>query len=283
MRPVLGLLASLSLVHLGCSAEIASASRSDAGAPLADAATVADAASVADAAPTADAATAFDASPNADSATPVDAALTADAATSVDAAPIADAGPCPVPLDATVSATMTITADDHFKLYVNGAIIDETARTWSSVQTYALTLFRHPTRKNVIAIEGINAAKIDGFDRGIVADLALSESVPGAGTSNPSSPVRIVTDATWKVATTLAAGWNTVAFDDTAWNAATAQGTNGMGPWGAVLGPSSASWIWSYASSGSAASKTTTETIYVRKSFYFTRDLVVSTAPSACP
>jgi hypothetical protein len=287
------LVAALALVHLGCSAEVTPATRTDAGSPVvgaSDATAAVDAGSpVSDATtgdaslPPRDAGSSVDAAPVVDAASAVDAATTVDAAPIVDAALAVDAATCSVPLDATVSATMTITADDHFKLYVNGATIDETARIWSSVQTYTVNLFRHPSRKNVIAIEGINTAKIDGFDRGIVADLVLSNAAPEAGSADGGAPARIVTDATWKVSTALASGWNGVTFDDAAWGTATAQGANGMAPWGPVLGSSNAQWIWSFASNGSAASKATTETVFVRKSFYLTRDLAVSATPSACP
>ena len=181
---------------------------------------------------------------------------------------------CPFATDATISGTLRITTDDNFRLYVNGVLIDETPRLWSSPQTYTVNVFRHPSRKNVLAVEGINNAEIDGLDRGVIVDLSFDA---GGGAQS------VLTDATWKLSTTLATDWFAVDFVDTAWVAATDEGAHGIAPYGAILGTSSARWLWSYDSNVSAASKPTTEQVWVRKTFYVGASGVVSANPAACP
>src|SRR5688572_320282 len=99
-----------------------------------------------------------DAGPKPDVATAQTDTGTTDTGTATDTGTNVDtAAPCPIGIDATITATIKATTDDNYKLYVNGALIDDVARVWSSPQTYSnITLFRNPTRKNVIAIEGIN-------------------------------------------------------------------------------------------------------------------------------
>jgi hypothetical protein len=181
---------------------------------------------------------------------------------------------CTIATNATVSGTLKITADDYFRLYVNGALIDETQRLWTSPQTYTVSVFRHPSRKNVIAVDVLNAAEIDGLDRGVVVDLSFDA---GAGAQS------VLSDATWKLSPTLVASWFDVAFVDTAWVAATDEGAHGISPYGHILGTSSARWIWSYDSAISATLKPTTEQVWVRKTFYVDESGRVGEAPTACP
>jgi hypothetical protein len=182
---------------------------------------------------------------------------------------------CPIADEATIMGTLKITADDNYRLYVNGQLIDETPRIWSSPQTYTVPLFRNPTRKNVLAVQGINTAEISGLDRGIIVDLSFDA---GAGTQS------VLSDATWKLATALATNWFTVAFDDSAWVAAIDEGAHGIAPYGGVLGTSTARWIWAYDSNVDAAQKTDPpENVWVRKSFYLNLSGTVTGAPTACP
>jgi hypothetical protein len=216
-----------------------------------------------------DAAAAQDARAELDASTDVAAS---DAAGGVDAA--ADAVPCAVAEDATVDATLAMTVDDNFKLYVNGVLIDDTPRVWSNPQTYAIKLFRNPSRKNVIAVEGINTQQIDGADRGVVVDMKVTVD----GTSGA-----VLSDASWKLSTTLDAAWFDPSYPEVGWIAATEEGPHGMAPWGSVLGTSSAKWIWSYDSNKPASQKTAQETIYVRKTFYFDMTGAVVGNVTACP
>ncbi len=217
---------------------------------------------------TIDAGPTIDASPGAP-----DANNASDTSTGTDAG--ADtAAPCPIGNDATITATLKATTDDNYKLYVNGTLIDDVARVWSSPQTYSnIQLFRNPTRKNVIAIEGINTANQGGLDRGVIVDLSYTVD---------ATLQSVLTDATWKVGTSLTAGWFDIAFAETGWVAATVEAAHGDGPWGAILGTSTASWLWSY-DSAAAAAKPTNETIYLRKSFYIGLTGAPQDTPGTCP
>lgn len=221
-----------------------------------------------------------DASTNsADGGTAVDAAGAADGAAPIDANPI-DAPPCPVAYDDTLTATLAITADDYTSVYVNGTNVYDLNELWSAPRQLTVTLYRHPARANVIAVETENAFAINGFDRGLVADLRY--------TIAPDSTVHtLVTDVTWKVSPTMATGWSEVAHDDSAWPAATVLGTIGMAPWFDVfssLAPgSAASWLWLYDSNVPTSDKPNAEFMYARRTFYIGLDGAPSNSQVACP
>jgi hypothetical protein len=92
-----------------------------------------------------------------------------------------------------------------------------------------------------------------------------------------------LSDASWRLSTTLVTNWFAVDFVDSAWVDAIDEGAHGIAPYGAVLGTSSAHWIWSYAATGDAASKPDMEQVWVRKSFYVNAAGSVTSAPTACP
>lgn len=181
---------------------------------------------------------------------------------------------CQIGPDDTISATLRITADDNYKLYVDGALIDDTPRLWSDPQTYTVKLYRHPTHKNVIAVEGINTQKISGLDRGVIVDIAFTLG---------GSTRAVLTDASWKLSTRLAADWFAPSFNDAAWSAPTVEGPHGIAPWGPVLGTSSAQWLWSYSSDLSVDQKPVDETVYLRKTFYLSTAGAPLDAPGTCP
>lgn len=167
---------------------------------------------------------------------------------------------CAIPLDATVPGTLKISVDDSFELYVNGALVKKFAGLWSSPQTEAVTLFRHPSKKNVIAIEAANAQNAAGVDRMVVVDLAFDA---GSGVEH------VVSDATWtRGPGGLETNWFAVDFAEANWLAATVQGSHGDAPYGAVLGASNAKYIWSYDSGAvDPSAKPSAETVWFRKSF----------------
>jgi hypothetical protein len=196
-------------------------------------------------------------------------------ADAADAAPT-DAGgaACPIGLDETFPATLRITTDDHFTLFVNGVLVDDTPRIWTQPQTYTLALFRHPARANVLAVAGLNTMRINGLDRAVVADLALALT---------STPASVVTDTRWRVRELLEPDWWAVEHDDAAWGAAVDQGPHGSAPYFSVLGTSSARLLWSYPANVPALDKPERETIYLRRRFYVTAAGEVSDVPTPCP
>jgi len=212
--------------------------------------------------------------------TGVDAAPAKDAAAPPDTrvpdtgVPPEAAAPCGVGVAATAPATLRITADNERKVYVNGALIDDAPHGWGDARSYNVTLFRHPKKLNVIAVEGINTSSQGGYDRGI---LAVLTSATDAGTS-----FSLVSDSSWKISPTLVTDWLAPTTSDAAWAAAFEQAPNGSSPWGAISDiPTSAKWLWTYDSS-TAVTKADNEHVYARRSFYFAIDGSLSATPATC-
>jgi hypothetical protein len=239
-------------------AGVADTGSGDAGAPAEDGAALTDAAP-ADAAP-ADAA-------------PADAEAADAGAT--DAAP-ADAGAlCAIGFDDTSTATLLVSADDDRRVFVNEVLVDDLlpSRTWGTVTTVQVQVYRHPARKNVIAAQVENYFKIDGRDRGLLLDLGLT------GTTAP----HLLSDERWRIATTTVATFEAVAFDDSGWGTAVQEIQHPGAPWGGIFGQSEAWWIWSSDSNRPAADKPTTETMLARRTFYRTMNGAFSDTPGTCP
>ena len=124
-----------------------------------------------------------------------------------------------------VKAGVIITADNVFKLYVNGKLVGQSSaesNAWSSPRHFDVTKVVVPGR-NVICAEAINIAKGPaGLLLKIEAQLAGAEKF------------FMVSDAAWKAAGEYTEGWETVGFKDDAWRPAHAIGEYGMRPWGRV-------------------------------------------------
>jgi len=67
-----------------------------------------------------------------------------------------------------------------------------------------------------------------------------------------------------------------------AWSSAIAQGTDGIAPWGNLLG-SSASWLWSYDSNRSALAKPLEEHIAFRRDFFIDVGGALRDTAGPCP
>jgi alpha-L-rhamnosidase len=132
---------------------------------------------------------------------------------------------------------------------------------WSNPQRYDVMIYAHPSRTNVLAIEGVNLQNQAGYDRGIVADLRFT--IDGAAQT-------VTTGAGFAATNTLTAGWEQPGFDDSAWPPAFELGAVGIAPWGAVLASlapgSTAQWIWTYDPAANP-NKPTVESTYARRRF----------------
>jgi hypothetical protein len=128
-------------------------------------------------------------------------------------------------------ANLRINADDSEVTYVNGTqVASSTYPNWSVSENVDITKDLNPAgQTNVIAV----AATQGSFSAGVIAALQI----------DGSSPQRIVTDTSWKAwpastanppvsATPPASNWNTVGFDDSAWENAFSTGAYGISPWG---------------------------------------------------
>ena len=206
-----------------------------------------------------------------------DAGPETDAAVQVDAGSV-DAGPtlppCGISIDAQGPAQLRITADDARTVYLNGVLVEPRQVGWNLPSTTSHSIFIHPLRPNTLAVHAENLQRIDGFDRGLIAELTRTTSLAVSS--------EVVTSSVTKVATSSVAGWTEAEFDDSAWAPATVLGPHGMAPWGAVLGTSNAEWIWTYDSNIPASQKPDTEPAFVRMNFYVHRDGRLSTVPDAC-
>ena len=189
-----------------------------------------------------------------------DTPILVDAATTEDVVD-AEVVPCPIPFDATVEASISFTADNQRLVWVNGIALDEQGAntTIGSPGTFAVTLFKNPARKNVIAIDGLNTSSQGGADRGILADLSLANATDGG-------KLHVLSDARWKISATDAATWTAIAFDDGAWTAAVDQGPHGMSPWGTIPNiDAAARWIWLFDSGAAGSPKTDNQHAYARR------------------
>ncbi len=165
-----------------------------------------------------------------------------------------------------VSATVRVTTDDSFTLYVNGVLIDGTERLWTAPQRYTVSLFRHPSRTNTLAIRGLNRWNVDGRDRGMILDLSVDLG---------GHPFAVLSDRTWRASASASPGWQQGSFDEHTWLPPADEGPHGVLPWGSVLGTTDAHWLWLYDSNRSAASKPMIEEAFFRKTF--------TLPPAVCP
>jgi hypothetical protein len=210
--------------------------------------------------------------PDAASDLALDMALDAPSET-IDAAADVNPACATIPTTATRTVHLRITADNECDVYVNGALTGTTT-SWPSPVTMDVSLFVHPGRVNVIAVEARNTSSQGGTDRGVIGQL---EDLTDGG-----SKVVVLTDATWRSWKTAVSGWQGVLFDDSGWDMATVVGAHGDSPWGALLGTSNAKWLWTEPVPASTSDKPDLETGYFRKRFFFGFDGEVSATPG-CP
>ncbi|MDN5852430.1 MAG: glycoside hydrolase family 78 protein [Actinomycetia bacterium] len=131
-----------------------------------------------------------------------------------------------LPADEEVrTATLQLTADDAFTVYVNGEEIASSPSVQDSWRTATVTEIASDLRpgRNVIAIEAVN--RMPG-PAGVIAKL----EVEGSG-----APVVLVTDDEWVTAQSAADGWYQPEFDDSTWARAMEAAPYGAGPWGSSV------------------------------------------------
>ncbi len=131
-------------------------------------------------------------------------------------------------------ASLRINADDAEIAYVNGVqVASSTFPNWPTSQYVDITKDLNPAgQQNVIAVAATNGSVSPS---GVIAAVQI----------DGSSPQRIITDASWKAwpastanppvsATPPARDWNTVGYDDSAWENAFSAGAYGTAPWGTL-------------------------------------------------
>ncbi|HWD93746.1 MAG TPA: glycoside hydrolase family 78 protein [Verrucomicrobiae bacterium] len=131
-----------------------------------------------------------------------------------------------LPANQTVSgAIMEITADDQFRLFVNGEGAGH-AENWSTPQKVEIGKFLK-AGKNVLAVEARNVGD-NPNPAGLVAKVKIEFA--------SQSHLTFITDGSWKSATNAETGWQSLTFDDAEWVGAKVLGEYGVQPWGAIGG-----------------------------------------------
>ncbi|MBE0536251.1 MAG: HEAT repeat domain-containing protein, partial [Phycisphaerae bacterium] len=126
------------------------------------------------------------------------------------------------------AASVLITADNVYELYVNGVYVGEDggyeAIYWSSLELYDI-------RELLKAGDNVIAAR--GKSLGGSGGLLLAARVA----TGPDAVTELASGADWKVRLTFDDGWNQADYDDSGWQAATVVAPHGRGPWGALTYP----------------------------------------------
>ncbi|MFC4554527.1 alpha-L-rhamnosidase [Georgenia faecalis] len=159
-------------------------------------------------------------------------------------------GTLEVPEGAAVDAAeLLITADNTYRVHVNGALVGASPagqHTWQGAQRYPIAL---EPGTNTIAIEAWNAWEANGVTRSPAGVLARARAVLSDG-----STVVLDSGAGWRTHDALVEGWTAPSFDDDVWSSTVSHGAYGTGPWGrgvalppavgTAVNVTGASWIW---------------------------------------
>lgn len=120
------------------------------------------------------------------------------------------------------AATLTITVDDQFTLYVNGEEAGKSSGNtdaWKQKESFNVKSRLRPG-PNVIAVKALN----NGDAAGLLATMELD---CGSG-----APISVASDKSWKAANAATDRWTKADFDDASWSAAKEIAKLGDGPWG---------------------------------------------------
>lgn len=135
---------------------------------------------------------------------------------------------------AVSDATLVMTADDVYTVYVNGVLTGSPAAVtngWQTAQVYDVASALQPGA-NVVAVAGVNlqGATATGLVDTPAGLLGHLHADLADGTS-----ADLVTDTSWKTAQTAPDGWEQPGFDDSGWVSALDEGAYGGGPWGSEV------------------------------------------------
>jgi len=116
------------------------------------------------------------------------------------------------------AASLTMTADNSFVLYVNGREVG-TSDNWTEPATYDLAESLHEGR-NVIAVKAWN----EGGPAGLLAGMSVRLT--------DGTTMQMRSDGEWRCSDKAVEGWTEPGFDDSGWPAATVLADYGAAPWG---------------------------------------------------
>jgi len=121
------------------------------------------------------------------------------------------------------AAAIEITADDKFRLFVNGQEAGE-GDGWGNPKQIAIGALLKPGT-NVLAVEASNVGN-NPNPAGLVAKLKVKLA--------QGTPLTLITDGGWKSATNAEPGWQALAFEDATWINAKVLGEYGTLAWGII-------------------------------------------------
>lgn len=124
--------------------------------------------------------------------------------------------------DQVVSATISSSADNWHRVWINGHLLGE-SRAWEKVTQYDIKKHLKLGGRNVIAVEAGN----EGGSAGMA--LLLQMELPN------KRVIRINSDETWSFSTSAATGWEAIDFNSKAWNRVVVLEKMGGGPWGDLI------------------------------------------------
>ena len=130
-----------------------------------------------------------------------------------------------IPADRHVAkATVLMTADDGFTLFINGERVSQSEGHQNAVETEVAAQLR--PGPNTLAVAAYNKPGPPQNPAGLIGVLRVELE---GGVS-----LVVTTDGQWRCAKTESEGWRKSEFDDSQWATAKALGPYGMGPWGNV-------------------------------------------------
>ena len=115
-------------------------------------------------------------------------------------------------------ATIHITADNAFELFINGQRVGA-GNNWMQPQTFDVTRLLHPAGTNLVAVRATNT----GYEADLIAGLRV-EFVDGP-------PANLATDSDWRCTTQAVTNWAAPELDDSRWSEARVLGDLGVPPW----------------------------------------------------
>ena len=124
------------------------------------------------------------------------------------------------------AAEVLVTADDLYRLWVNGTLLGETQGAENEWQQSRLFRVALDAERNVFAVRTDNGA---GSPAGLVAKVRI--------TYTDGSVSLVTTGTDWKASKTVPAGFEAPSYDDSAWGNAVVQAPYGQGPWGSNVRP----------------------------------------------
>lgn len=126
-----------------------------------------------------------------------------------------------------ISATILITIDNAYTLYVNGVRVGS-GSNWKVGQHYTVNLL--PTPELVFAVVATNTVLSAA---GLIASIEIN--MAAAGRVNCSAGALVISNASWKSPKgAIPTGWELPGFDDSAWPAVKVESAYTGSPWGPV-------------------------------------------------